>query len=154
MSDRSTQSPAATARGEQGYYLGKVIQLASVAALGGFLFGFDTAVINGAVGAMRDQFGMNAGLTGFVVSSALLGCLAGAYLAGRLADRWGRLRVMFLASALFTLSAVGSALAFGPVDMILWRVIGGLGVGAASVIAPAYIAEISPAEIRGRMGSL
>jgi MFS transporter, SP family, sugar:H+ symporter len=154
MSDRSTQSPAATARGEQGYYLGKVIQLASVAALGGFLFGFDTAVINGAVGAMRDQFGMNAGLTGFVVSSALLGCLAGAYLAGRLADLWGRLRVMFLASALFTLSAVGSALAFGPVDMILWRVIGGLGVGAASVIAPAYIAEISPAEIRGRMGSL
>jgi MFS transporter, SP family, sugar:H+ symporter len=154
MSDRSTQSPVAQARGEQGYYLGKVIQLAGVAALGGFLFGFDTAVINGAVGAMRDEFQMNAGLTGFVVSSALLGCLAGAYLAGRLADRWGRLRVMFLASALFTLSSIGSALAFGPVDMIMWRVIGGLGVGAASVIAPAYIAEISPAEIRGRMGSL
>ncbi|MBR7742350.1 sugar porter family MFS transporter [Phycicoccus sp. BSK3Z-2] len=139
---------------EQGYYTSKVVQLATVAALGGFLFGFDTAVINGAVDAMRDDFGMGAGLTGFTVSSALLGCMAGAYGAGRLADRWGRLRVMFLASALFTISALGSGLAFGPVDMILWRVVGGLGVGAASVIAPAYIAEISPAAIRGRMGSL
>ncbi|HEU4514128.1 MAG TPA: sugar porter family MFS transporter [Nocardioidaceae bacterium] len=137
-----------------GYHLTKVIRLATVAALGGFLFGFDTAVINGAVNAMRSDFGMGAGLTGFVVSSALLGCMAGAYLAGRLADRWGRLRVMFLASAMFTVSAIGSGLAFGPVDMILWRVIGGLGVGAASVIAPAYIAEISPAQVRGRMGSL
>lgn len=141
-------------RREAGYYLTKVIRLATVAALGGFLFGFDTAVINGAVNAMRDDFGMGAGLTGFVVSSALLGCMAGAYLAGRLADRWGRLRVMFVASALFTASAIGSGLAFGPADMILWRVVGGLGVGAASVIAPAYIAEISPAVVRGRMGSL
>jgi MFS transporter, SP family, sugar:H+ symporter len=137
-----------------GYDLTKVIRLAAVAALGGFLFGFDTAVINGAVNAMRDDFGMGSGLTGFVVSSALLGCMGGAYLAGRLADRWGRLRVMFLASGLFTASAIGSGLAFGPVDMILWRVLGGLGVGAASVIAPAYIAEISPAQVRGRMGSL
>jgi SP family sugar:H+ symporter-like MFS transporter len=143
-----------TATSGAGYNTGKVIQLAGVAALGGFLFGFDTAVINGAVNAMRSDFGMGAGLTGFVVSSALLGCIAGAYLAGRLADRWGRLRVMFLASALFTVSALGSGLAFGPVDMIVWRVVGGLGVGAASVIAPAYIAEISPAQIRGRMGSL
>lgn len=139
---------------EHGHHTVKVIQLASVAALGGFLFGFDTAVINGAVNAMRDDFGMGSGLTGFVVSSALLGCMAGAYLAGRLADRVGRLRVMFLASALFTASAIGSGIAFGPVDMIVWRVVGGLGVGAASVIAPAYIAEISPAQIRGRMGSL
>lgn len=137
-----------------GYDLTKVIRLAAVAALGGFLFGFDTAVINGAVNAMRDDFGMGSGLTGFVVSSALLGCMAGAYLAGRLADRWGRLRVMFLASGFFTASAIGSGLAFGPVDMIAWRVLGGLGVGAASVIAPAYIAEISPAQVRGRMGSL
>lgn len=137
-----------------GYHLTKVIRLATVAALGGFLFGFDTAVINGAVNAMRDDFGMGSGLTGFVVSSALLGCMVGAYLAGRLADRWGRLRVMFVAAGMFTVSAIGSGLAFGPVDMILWRVIGGIGVGAASVIAPAYIAEISPAQVRGRMGSL
>jgi sugar porter (SP) family MFS transporter len=131
-----------------------VIQLASVAALGGFLFGFDTAVINGAVNAMSEDFNLGPGLTGFTVSSALLGCMLGAYLAGRMADRYGRVRVMQLASAMFTVSAIGSGLAQGPWDMILWRVIGGIGVGAASVIAPAYIAEISPAAIRGRMGSL
>ena len=139
---------------ERDYVLGKAIHLATVAALGGFLFGFDTAVINGAVNAMREDFQMGSALTGFVVSSALLGCVLGAYLAGRLAERIGRIRVMVLASALFTASAVGSGLAFGAWDMIFWRVLGGVGVGAASVIAPAYIAEISPASIRGRLGSL
>ncbi|MEG3616572.1 sugar porter family MFS transporter [Isoptericola haloaureus] len=139
---------------EQGFHAARVIQLAVTAALGGFLFGFDTAVINGAVTPMQEDFGMGAGVTGFVVSSALLGCMVGAYFAGRLSDKIGRVRVMVIASALFTLSAVGSTFAFGPVDMIVWRVIGGLGVGAASVIAPAYIAEISPAHIRGRLGSL
>ena len=136
------------------FHTGRVIMLATVAALGGFLFGFDTAVVNGTVVAVRDAFGMGAGLTGFVVSSALLGCIAGAYLAGRLADRIGRIRVMVLAAALFLVSALGSGLAFGPVDLIIWRVVGGIGVGAASVIAPAYIAEISPAAVRGRLGSL
>jgi SP family sugar:H+ symporter-like MFS transporter len=135
------------------YHAGRVIMLATVAALGGFLFGFDTAVVNGTVVAVRDAFGMGAGLTGFVVSSALLGCIAGAYVAGRLADRTGRIRVMVLAAALFLVSARGSGLAFGPVDLIVWRVAGGIGVGAASVIAPAYIAEISPAAVRGRLGS-
>ena len=139
---------------ERDYVLGQAILLASVAALGGFLFGFDTAVINGAVGAMRADFEMGSVLTGFVVSSALLGCVAGAYIAGRLAERVGRIRVMLLAAAFFLVSAIGSGLAFGAWDMIVWRVVGGLGVGAASVIAPAYIAEISPASIRGRLGSL
>jgi MFS transporter, SP family, sugar:H+ symporter len=133
---------------------GRAVMLASVAALGGFLFGFDTAVINGAVTAVQEQFAMGPFLTGFTVSSALLGCVVGAFLAGRIADRVGRIRVMTLASALFTISALGSGLAFGPWDLIVWRVIGGLGVGAASVIAPAYIAEIAPASIRGRLGSL
>jgi sugar porter (SP) family MFS transporter len=133
---------------------GRVVLLAAVAALGGFLFGFDTAVINGTVVAVREQFGMGAGLTGFVVSSALLGCIVGAYLAGRLADRWGRIRVMVLAAVLFSISALGSGIAFGPWDLLVWRLVGGLGVGAASVIAPAYIAEISPAAVRGRLGSL
>lgn len=136
------------------YHTGRVVQLAATAALGGFLFGFDTAVINGAVTPMREAFGLDAGLTGFVVSSALIGCMAGAYLAGALADRIGRIKVMLLAAVLFSASALGSGLAFGPWDMILWRLVGGLGVGAASVIAPAYIAEISPATIRGRLGSL
>ncbi|UZN02531.1 sugar porter family MFS transporter [Cellulomonas sp. S1-8] len=136
------------------YHAGRVIMLAAVAALGGFLFGFDTAVVNGTVVAVRAEFGMGAGLTGFVVSSALLGCIAGAYLAGRLADRQGRIRVMVLAAVLFMISAIGSGLAIGPIDLIVWRVVGGIGVGAASVIAPAYIAEISPAAVRGRLGSL
>ncbi|HKJ11119.1 MAG TPA: sugar porter family MFS transporter [Ornithinimicrobium sp.] len=139
---------------DQGYYLGKAIHLSTVAALGGLLFGFDTAVINGAVGAIETDFQIGAGLLGFVVSSALLGCVAGAYLAGRLADRIGRTRTMVVAAILFLASAVGSGLAFSEWDLILWRVVGGLGVGAASVIAPAYIAEISPAAIRGRLGSL
>ena len=143
-----------TGENERDYVLSKAIHLASVAALGGFLFGFDTAVINGAVNAMREDFEMGSATTGFVVSSALLGCVLGAYLAGRLAERIGRIRVMVLASALFTASAIGSGLAFGAWDMIFWRVLGGVGVGAASVIAPAYIAEISPASIRGRLGSL
>ncbi|MGD8150808.1 sugar porter family MFS transporter [Ornithinimicrobium sp. Y1694] len=140
--------------GDRDYVLSKAIQLASVAALGGFLFGYDTAVINGAVTPMRDLFGTGPFLTGFMVSSALLGCVAGAYLAGRLAERLGRIRVMVIASVLFVVSAIGSGLGFGPWDLIVWRVIGGVGVGAASVIAPAYIAEISPAKIRGRLGSL
>ncbi|MGC1208219.1 MAG: sugar porter family MFS transporter [Ornithinimicrobium sp.] len=139
---------------EHGYYLGKAIHLSSVAALGGLLFGFDTAVINGAVGAIESQFGIGKTLLGFVVSSALLGCVAGAYLAGNLSEKIGRTRVMVLAAILFLISAIGSSLAQGPWDLIGWRVIGGLGVGAASVIAPAYIAEISPAAIRGRLGSL
>src|SRR6185437_4842986 len=136
------------------YDIARAVLLAAVAALGGFLFGFDTAVINGAVLAIRDTFRIGAGLTGFGVASALLGCAVGAWLAGRLADRIGRIRVMVLAAALFLISAIGSGLAFSPWDLTLWRIIGGLGVGAASVIAPAYIAEIAPASIRGRLGSL
>lgn len=145
---------AKAAAGKDDYYLGRAIHLASVAALGGFLFGFDTSVINGAVGAIGTDFGASGFFLGFIVSSALLGCVAGAYLAGRIADRFGRIRVMVLAAALFSISAIGSGLAFGAWDLILWRVVGGVGVGAASVIAPAYIAEIAPASIRGRLGSL
>ena len=136
------------------YDTGRAIVLAAVAAIGGFLFGFDTAVINGAVSAIRETFGMGAGLTGFVVAAALLGCAAGAWLAGKLADRIGRIRVMVLAATLFFLSAIGSGLSRSPYDLTFWRIVGGLGVGGASVIAPAYIAEIAPASIRGRLGSL
>lgn len=150
----STQNTSARSPEEERFHTGRVVIISLVAALGGFLFGFDTAVINGAVDAVQETFEMNAGLTGFAVSSALLGCIVGAYLAGRLADRWGRTRVMILAAVLFTASAIGSGLAFGPWDLIVWRIVGGLGVGAASVIAPAYIAEVAPPAIRGRLGSL
>lgn len=128
--------------------------IAGAAALGGFLFGFDTAVINGTVDAVQADFRISSGELGFVVSSALIGCAVGAWFAGPIADRMGRVRVMLIAAVLFAFSAVGSALAWGPWSLGVFRIIGGLAVGAASVIAPAYIAEISPANLRGRLGSL
>lgn len=147
-------SSSAGQKAVEEFYTGRAVLLAVVAALGGFLFGFDTAVVNGTVDAVRSEFDLSAGVIGFVVSSALLGCVAGAFIAGRLADKIGRIRVMVIAAVLFFVSSVGCTFAFGPVDLIGWRMLGGLGVGAASVIAPAYIAEISPARIRGRLGSL
>jgi MFS transporter, SP family, sugar:H+ symporter len=131
-----------------------VTRLASVAALGGFLFGYDSAVINGAVTAITAQFKPSVLALGLAVSSALLGAALGALLAGRAADRYGRLRVMWLAAVLFVVSALGSGLAGSLLVLVAFRVIGGIAVGAASVIAPAYIAEIAPARIRGRLGSL
>ena len=127
---------------------------AFTAALGGFLFGYDSAVINGAVTAIGDHYHVSAGSLGFTVSSALLGAAVGAVLAGRVADRFGRLRVMSLAAVLFLISALGAGLVDTLGLLIVFRVIGGIGVGMASVIAPAYIAEIAPASIRGRLGSL
>ncbi len=133
---------------------GYVILIAAAAAMGGFLFGFDTAVINGAVLALRDEFEASSLVIGLSVSLALLGSAAGAFVVGPLADRIGRVRCMILASVLFTVSAIGSGLPFSIYDFIFWRLLGGFGVGAASVIAPAYIAECSPAAMRGRLGSL
>jgi len=133
---------------------GAVILVSTAAALGGFLFGYDTSVINGTVDAIEARFNMSSGLLGFVVSSALLGSVVGAWFAGPLADRFGRVKVMVVAAVFFAVSAVGSGLATSPIDLTLWRVLGGLAVGAASVIAPAYIAEMAPAHLRGRLGSL
>jgi SP family sugar:H+ symporter-like MFS transporter len=132
----------------------RAIGLSVAAAVGGFLFGFDSSVINGAVDSIQGNFEMNDVLTGFVVAVALLGCAVGAILAGGLSDRWGRLRVMFLGAVMFFVSSIGSALTFSVPDLILWRVIGGLGIGIASVVAPAYIAEIAPRQIRGGLASL
>jgi SP family sugar:H+ symporter-like MFS transporter len=131
-----------------------VVRIASVAALGGLLFGYDSAVINGAVSAIEAQFDVESTALGFAVASVLLGAAAGAMTAGRIADRFGRLSVMKVAAVLFLISALGAGLSPNLELLILFRVIGGLGVGAASVIAPAYIAEISPPRIRGRLGSL
>ncbi|MFC7404086.1 sugar porter family MFS transporter [Georgenia alba] len=132
----------------------QVVGISLAAALGGFLFGFDTSVINGAIDAMSADFGISGFLQGFAVSSALLGCVVGAWFSGTLAARWGRVRVMLLAAILFFVSAVGSGFAVGTADLIAWRVLGGLAVGAASVIAPAYIAEVAPTSVRGRLASL
>ncbi|MBY6384923.1 sugar porter family MFS transporter [Rhodococcus erythropolis] len=134
--------------------VGHAVLFAGAAALGGFLFGYDTAVINGAVGAIRDKYDIGASGTGLTVSLTLLGAALGAWIAGTLADRLGRIRVMQIAAVLFIIGAVGSAVPFSVYDLTFWRVVGGLAVGFASVIAPAYIAEISPAAIRGRLGSM
>lgn len=131
-----------------------VILIASVAALAGFLFGYDSAVINGATEAIRHQFNVDAGPLGFAVASALVGAAVGAFFGGSLADKIGRIPVMKIAAFLFFVSAVGSGLAPGIYTLIIFRIIGGVGMGVASVIAPAYIAEIAPANIRGRLGSL
>ena len=131
-----------------------VIRLSLTAALGGFLFGYDSAVINGAVKAITAHFAASAGVLGFVVASSLLGAAAGALGCGRVAERYGRLPAMRAAAVLFLIGAVGSGLADSLVILVVFRVIGGVAVGVASVIAPTYIAEIAPARIRGRLGSL
>jgi len=132
----------------------KVIGLAVAGAVGGFLFGFDSAVVNGAVDAIETDFDLAPTLVGFAVASALIGSAVGAYFAGRLADRWGRIPAMLVGAVLFLASALGAGLAVGVWDLVVWRVVGGLGIGIASVIAPAYIAEISPKQVRGRLASL
>lgn len=128
--------------------------MAAIAALGGFLFGYDSAIINGTVDAVREQFGLGPGLLGLTVSCALLGAALGAWYAGICAQRFGRVRTMLVASALLSISALGCGFAIGVWDLIWWRFVGGIGVGFASVIAPAYIAEIAPSKHRGRLATL
>ncbi|MDP9694053.1 UNVERIFIED_ORG: SP family sugar:H+ symporter-like MFS transporter [Arthrobacter globiformis] len=132
----------------------RVIWLALAGAVGGFLFGFDSSVVNGAVDAMKDEFALGEAVTGFAVAVALLGCAAGAYMAGKVADRYGRIPAMKLGALLFLISAIGTGFCFSVWDLIFWRLVGGLGIGLASVIAPAYISEISPRHVRGRLASL
>jgi sugar porter (SP) family MFS transporter len=131
-----------------------VVRIAAVAALGGFLFGYDSAVVNGAVKAIEGEYSANAASLGFAVASALLGAAGGAFGAGSIADRFGRLTVMKIAAVLFLVSAIGTGLAGSLEILIVFRIVGGVGVGMASVIAPAYIAEVSPPSIRGRLASL
>jgi MFS transporter, SP family, sugar:H+ symporter len=138
----------------ESYRTGRVVGLASTAALGGFLFGFDSAVINGANSAIASTFGLNSGLMALVVSIALIGSAIGAWFAGRLADSFGRRRVMLIAAVLFAVSAIGTAFPPNVEILMMWRLVGGAGIGVASVVAPMYIAEIAPAQLRGRLGSL
>src|SRR5262249_2189233 len=121
-----------------------VIALSSVAAVGGFLFGFDSGVINGAVDALAGAFGTQAAGTGFAVASVLLGCAVGAFLAGTLADFMGRRPTMLLNAVLFLLSAFGTGAAHSAGFFIAARILGGLAIGAASVLAPMYISEVAP----------
>jgi sugar porter (SP) family MFS transporter len=147
-------SPAASGPSIDGIAIGKIALVAASAAMGGFLFGFDTAVINGAVDAIKAWSGAASWLLGFAVAGALLGSAVGAWFAGPLADRYGRIAVMEIAAAIFFVSSIGTGLAWNIVALSLFRFFGGTAIGAASVIAPAYIAEVSPAAYRGRFGSL
>ncbi|GAA1157682.1 sugar porter family MFS transporter [Streptomyces hebeiensis] len=147
------QAPSPGGRTAHPEHIGHVIFITASAAMGGFLFGYDSSVINGAVEAIRDRYDIGSAALAQVIAIALIGCAIGAATAGRIADRIGRIRCMQIAAVLFTISAVGSALPFDIYDLAAWRIVGGFAIGMASVIGPAYIAEVSPAAYRGRLGS-
>ncbi|WP_396595245.1 sugar porter family MFS transporter [Brevundimonas sp. R86498] len=134
--------------------MGLVILTVLVATIGGFLFGYDSGVINGTVDGLRQAFNSEEVGTGFNVASMLLGCAIGAAFAGRAADVWGRRSMMILAAVLFIVSAWGSGIATSSAEFVVYRILGGLAVGAASVMAPAYISEIAPAHMRGRLTTI
>jgi SP family sugar:H+ symporter-like MFS transporter len=134
--------------------MGFVLLITLVATIGGFLFGFDSGVINGTVDGLRTAFNSDSVVTGFAVASMLLGCAVGAFAAGRLADRFGRRSILLVSAVFFSISAWGSGVAGGPPEFMVYRVLGGLAVGAASVLAPAYISEIAPAKYRGMLSSI
>ncbi len=131
-----------------------VVLATFVATLGGLLFGYDTAVISGAIGFLKTRFELDAHLEGWAASSALVGCIIGASFAGVASDRIGRKRMLLLSAVLFTVSAIGSALPRDLTEFSIARIVGGIGVGAASMLSPLYISEIAPARIRGRLVSL
>jgi SP family sugar:H+ symporter-like MFS transporter len=131
-----------------------IILVSCVATIGGFLFGFDSGVINGTVDGLQNAFGSDSVGTGFNVSSMLLGCAVGAFSAGRLADKFGRRPLLMVAAILFIISAWGSGIAGTSFEFVIFRILGGLAVGAASVMAPAYISEIAPARFRGTLTSV
>ncbi|MBO0360557.1 sugar porter family MFS transporter [Hymenobacter sp. BT186] len=127
-----------------------IVGIAFIAALGGYLFGFDFAVISGALPFLRQQFGLTAWWEGFLTGSLALGCMAGCLVAGQLADRYGRRPGLLLAAGIFLVSSVGMAVAPGLGLFVVARFAAGIGVGMASMLSPLYIAEVSPAAVRGR----
>jgi SP family arabinose:H+ symporter-like MFS transporter len=128
-----------------------IILITSVAAFGGFLFGYDTAVIAGAIGYLQIKFNLSPLMVGWAASSAIWGCVLGAMSAGYLSDRFGRRAVMIGTAVLFAIPAYGSAIANDLTFFIIMRLLGGIGVGAASMLCPMYISEIAPSHIRGRL---
>ena len=131
-----------------------IVLVSCVATIGGFLFGFDSGVINGTVDGLRAAFNSQDIGTGFNVASMLLGCAVGAFTAGRMADKYGRKSLLLVTAVFFIISAWGSGIAGSSAEFIVYRFLGGLAVGAASVMAPAYISEIAPARLRGRLASI
>jgi sugar porter (SP) family MFS transporter len=137
-----------------GENLGYVIFLSSVAALGGFLFGYDTAVISGTIGSVASQFSLNDVSTGWYVGCALVGSIFGVAIAGKLSDYFGRKPVLLISSVLFSSSAIGCMLSANISQLVVYRIIGGIGIGVASVISPLYISEISVSRFRGILVTL
>jgi SP family sugar:H+ symporter-like MFS transporter len=134
--------------------MGFVVLISAVATIGGFLFGYDSGVINGTVDGLRAAFHSNSIGTGFNVACMLLGCAVGAFIAGWMADKFGRRTILIVASVCFGINAIGAGIAVSSGQFIFFRVIGGLAVGAASVLAPAYISEVAPARFRGTLSSV
>ncbi|MDJ0941119.1 MAG: sugar porter family MFS transporter [Woeseiaceae bacterium] len=141
---------AADDQGSTGY----IVLISCIATIGGFLFGFDSGVINGTIDGLQTAFDSDSVGTGFNVASMLLGCAVGAFFSGRLADRYGRRFIMRIAAVLFIVSAWGSGVASGSAEFVFYRVLGGLAVGSASVLAPAYISEVAPARYRGALATV
>ncbi len=133
---------------------GFVLKLTVVAALGGFLFGYDTAVISGVVPLLTTKFMLSGKMVGYAVSSAITGCIIGSLSAGPISDHLGRKKVLIFTAVLFVVSSIGAALASNLTEFVLFRIIGGVGIGAASMLSPLYIAEVAPADIRGKLVSV
>ncbi|RNI22676.1 sugar porter family MFS transporter [Rufibacter latericius] len=131
-----------------------VYRITLVAAVGGLLFGYDTAVIAGAIGFLQLNYDLSSAMMGWIASCAILGCMIGAAFAGALSDKIGRKKVLMLSAVLFAVSSVGTAMPPDLTWFVIFRLIGGLGIGIASILAPMYITEIAPAAIRGRLVSL
>ena len=132
----------------------RVIFLAVVAAIGGILFGYDTAVISGTTEVVKMQFGLTTGGEGWYVGCALIGSILGVLVAGMLSDFLGRKKTMLISALLFSISAIGCALCGDFTQLVIFRMIGGFGIGIVSIVSPIYISEVSPAEVRGTMVSL
>ncbi len=154
MANFVASSAAVVDPGDERANHGLILLIVAVATIGGFMFGYDSGVINGTVDGLQRAFGSTSVGTGFNVASILLGCAVGAFAAGRLADRWGRRAVMLVSAVLFIATAWGAGAATSSAEFVFARFIGGLAVGAASVLAPAYISEVTPAAIRGRLSSV
>ena len=128
--------------------------LAIIAALGGFLFGYDTAIISGTIGLVKTQFDLSTVMEGWYVSSALVGTILGVSVAGVLSDRYGRKNILIMSGIFFALSAIGCALSGSFNGLVVYRLFGGIGVGIASMLSPLYISEIAPAKNRGKLVAL
>ena len=131
-----------------------VLFLSFVAALGGILFGYDTAVISGTTADVSSQFGLSEISKGWYVGCALVGSIIGVACAGVLSDFFGRKKSLIIAAVLFSISAIGCCLCHGFGDLVVYRIVGGVGIGIVSIVSPMYISEISPAKIRGTMVAL